>query len=112
MTDYAFVLSREFPGREWSLHGNDPATLVFHDDGPVISGDELDALWPSVHDAAAWDAVRTDRDARLTACDWTQMPDSPLDADSKQAWADYRQTLRDIPQDFASPDDVVWPEQP
>ena len=112
MTDYALVLTREYPGREWSLNGNDPATLVFHDDGPVISADELDALWPSVRVGVAWDAVRAERDRRLSECDWTQVADAPLNATAKAAWAAYRQALRDVPQTFASPDDVVWPTAP
>ena len=103
MTDYAFVLTREYPGREWSLSGNDPATLVFHDDGPVISGDELDALWPSVRDGVAWDGVRAERDALLTASDWTVLPDAPLTTTQKTAWKTYRQTLLDLPQTHATP---------
>jgi len=59
-----------------------------------------------------WDDIRAERDRLLADCDWTQVADAPLTASEKQAWADYRQTLRDIPQDFATPDDVVWPEQP
>jgi hypothetical protein len=112
MTDYALVLSREYPGREWSLNGNDYSGLTFHDDGPVPSQADLDGLWPSVRDAEAWDRVRVERDARLAACDWTQVADAPLTASEKTAWADYRQSLRDVPQDFDTPDDVVWPEQP
>jgi hypothetical protein len=59
-----------------------------------------------------WDDIRSERDRLLAASDWTQVADAPLTAGEKQAWADYRQTLRDIPQDFATPDDVVWPEAP
>jgi hypothetical protein len=40
------------------------------------------------------------------------MPDVPLTLEEKQAWADYRQALRNIPQDFATPDEVVFPEMP
>lgn len=55
-----------------------------------------------------WDAVRSDRNARLAACDWTQVADAPVD---QVAWATYRQALRDVP---AQPDpfNIVWPEQP
>ena len=56
-----------------------------------------------------WDDIRRKRDRLLAASDWTQVVDAPVDA---AAWATYRQQLRDIPQDFASPADVVWPAVP
>jgi len=56
-----------------------------------------------------WEDIRRERDGLLAGSDWTQLADAPVDA---AAWATYRQQLRDIPQDFDSPDDVVWPEQP
>jgi hypothetical protein len=37
------------------------------------------------------------RDDLLKVTDWTQSNDSPLDADTKAAWATYRQALRDMP---------------
>ena len=112
MTDYALVLTREYPGREWSLNGDTYDGLTFHDDGPVPSQADLDGLWPSVRDARAWDAIRVERDALLTASDWTVLPDAPLTTAQKTAWKTYRQTLRDLPQTFATPDGIVWPEQP
>lgn len=39
----------------------------------------------------------------LQSSDWTQSPDSPLSAESKQAWATYRQALRDLPQQEGFP---------
>jgi len=38
--------------------------------------------------------LRTHRDRLLAASDWTQVADAPVD---RQAWADYRQALRDFP---------------
>jgi len=55
-----------------------------------------------------WERVRSDRNARLAACDWTQLPDAPVDA---EAWAVYRQALRDIT-DQSNPFEVVWPAAP
>jgi hypothetical protein len=57
-------------------------------------------------------AVRTARDAKLTACDWTQLADSPLAADLKASWATYRQALRDITTQAAFPVTVEWPSAP
>ena len=109
MTDYVAVLTRTYPGAEWSLNGDDYAGLVWLSDTSKPSKAELDAAWPAVRDAVAWDGVRSERDLLLAASDWTQVADAPVD---QQAWAVYRQKLRDIPQDFASPDAVVWPEAP
>ena len=41
--------------------------------------------------------MRAQRDAFLAASDWTQMPDSTLTGEQRQAWATYRQQLRDAP---------------
>ena len=109
MTDYVAVLTRNYPGAEWSLDGDQYSGLTWLSEAPQPSQAELDAAWPAVRDAVAWDAVRAERDRLLFASDWTQVADAPVD---QQAWAVYRQTLRDIPQDFASPDDVVWPDAP
>lgn len=54
-------------------------------------------------------AVREDRNRRLVASDWTQLPDSPPDA---FAWAVYRKALRDIPSQPGFPWDIIWPEAP
>lgn len=59
--------------------------------------------------AKTWDNIRRRRDAELSASDWTQVADAPVDS---AAWAVYRQALRDVPQDFATPDEVVWPTPP
>lgn len=59
-----------------------------------------------------WADIRSRRNALLTACDWTQVADAPLTEEQKTAWRNYRQALRDIPQAFATPEDVVWPDSP
>ena len=56
-----------------------------------------------------WVLVRRERDARLAACDWTQLPDAP--ATTKPAWAAYRQALRDITEQ-ADPFNLAWPAPP
>jgi hypothetical protein len=53
--------------------------------------------------------VRQQRNELLSACDWTQLPDAPVDS---PAWAAYRQELRDVTAQEGFPWDVVWPEQP
>lgn len=55
--------------------------------------------------------VRADRDSKLSGCDWTQLPDAPLDADQKLAWSVYRQKLRDVSKQPDFPWLVIWPEK-
>lgn len=54
-------------------------------------------------------SVRAERNARLTASDWTQVADAPVD---KAAWAAYRQALRDITAQAGFPWDIEWPVAP
>jgi hypothetical protein len=53
--------------------------------------------------------VRSDRNKRLADCDWTQLPDAPVD---HQVWAAYRQALRDVTTQAGFPWDVQWPDEP
>ena len=62
--------------------------------------------------AQAWTALRTERNARLAASDWTQLQDTHLSAEKKSAWADYRQALRDLPDEVTDPTQVDWPLDP
>lgn len=63
-------------------------------------------------DAEQGKVVRADRNKRLADCDWTQLADSPLDPDSKAAWALYRETLRMVPQQPGFPWNIDWPPVP
>lgn len=53
--------------------------------------------------------IRLERNAKLTACDWTQVADAPVD---QAAWARYRQSLRDVPSQSGFPNEVTWPVEP
>jgi hypothetical protein len=54
--------------------------------------------------------LRSTRNNLLNQCDWTQISDSTAD---KQAWATYRQALRDFPATVADARlPVEWPHSP
>jgi len=55
------------------------------------------------------EAIRSKRDALLSQSDWTQVPDAPVD---QAAWAEYRQALRDLPQQAGFPTEITWPVKP
>ena len=57
----------------------------------------------------AWGKLRTERDIKLKATDWTQIPDSPADT---VAWQEYRQALRDLTEGLEDPRNVEWPVEP
>lgn len=76
----------------------------------VINGAPVErGAYASEQAAKAWAELRAERDRRLAACDWTQMPDAPVDS---TAWASYRQALRDLPDAVTDISDVPWPELP
>jgi Phage tail assembly chaperone protein len=50
------------------------------------------------------------RDQLLVESDYTQLPDVPVV--NKEAWAVYRQELRDLPQTTGWPTDIQWPTKP
>jgi hypothetical protein len=56
--------------------------------------------------------IRTKRNKLLSDSDWTQTLDSPLSAEQKQAWATYRQELRDITTQPGFPINAVFPTKP
>ncbi len=60
-------------------------------------------------DASRMSHLRTERDEKLIASDWTQAPDYPvpLADDKKSQWTIHRQSLRDLP---ATVDISMWPD--
>jgi hypothetical protein len=95
-------------------------TQVLEEDTPVFSNE--DQRWTQVlrvrdmtseevtsrNDTQAAQ-VRTDRNTKLSASDWTQVADAPVD---KAVWATYRQALRDITAQSGFPWTITWPAQP
>ena len=55
---------------------------------------------------------RQNRNNLLAASDWTELPSCGLPDVKKQAWAPYRQALRDVPQQAGFPWEVTWPVKP
>ena len=59
--------------------------------------------------ASSWASLRTKRNELLVSSDWTQGADSPLDDEAKDAWATYRQELRNLPATTDDPVNPTWP---
>lgn len=110
-----------FPVADAAQPGYDPLTQRVVEGQPARVGNAWTQTWTveqlSAAEAAqardtALESLRTERNARLRDCDWTQMADAPLTADQKAAYAAYRQQLRDMPggeTNLLNPD---WPVEP
>jgi hypothetical protein len=81
------------------------AAAVAGEFGPVA---EFVPYVPTLEEKAA--AIRADRKELLAATDWTQLPDVP--ETTREAYAFYRQALRDISQQSGFPENVIWPLKP
>lgn len=88
------------------------------EDNPVVENGKWVQSWKIVnatqeeikvkHETAS-NNIRKIRGELLNSSDWTQLADSPAD---KQAWASYRQALRDISSQPNFPWSVEWPVAP
>jgi len=76
--------------------------LEFLDSGEVAEAEPIPDPWIK---------IRGDRNALLSATDWSQLMDVPTA--TQQLYAAYRQTLRDVPQSYkGTPTTVVFPNKP
>ena len=98
----------------YPIVGNEPS----HTDreriaGPqyVFNGAQVNRVFTieAIPDEEVAGQVRAERNGLLTASDWTQVADAPVD---KAAWATYRQALRDVTTQAGFPWTIEWPEQP
>ncbi len=88
---------------------------------PVLDADEHNAVTAGKYGAVApftppseaevleelAAAARAQRDSLLASTDWTQLPDVPQA--TREAYAVYRQALRDVPEQEGFPTDINWP---
>ena len=72
----------------------------------TITTDGGEPVWFDVD----WDHVRSVRNDELAKSDWRAVSDRTI----SQAWKDYRQALRDLPQDYESANDAAdnFPQRP
>ena len=70
---------------------------------------QQETAYKILKDAEQTKVIRTQRDQLLKDSDWTQVADAPVD---KQAWATYRQALRDVTQQSGFPWTINWPAKP
>ena len=66
-------------------------------------------MFPDATNEQRWDQIRLWRNAELKNTDWTQLPDAPV---NKIAWAEYRQALRDLPNNGGLAIETEFPTRP
>ncbi len=93
------------PDGQEELQG-EPGRLVGLGEPPPSMAVRPLPVSPELEDQVA----RYQRTQLLSASDWTQLPDVPLE--TKTAWAAYRQALRDVTAQPGFPLNVEWPIQP
>jgi hypothetical protein len=70
---------------------------------------DMDDEAKAAKDAEQAKSVRDQRNTKLAQSDWTQVADAPV---NKEAWATYRQALRDVSAQADFPWTIEWPTQP
>lgn len=106
MLDPDMIEANISAGEGWVEGFYDLSKFTIQGGQPVAIGDDqIEAAAIQ----AAWVALRMARGSLLSACDWTQVPDAPVD---HAAWAAYRQALRDLPANTTDPRHPVWPTPP
>jgi hypothetical protein len=86
----------------------DPLTQRHEQTTPVLVDGKWTQTWQVVQlpEDQATTNVRAKRNQLLANSDWTQLADSPVD---KDAWAVYREALRNLPEQAGFPYSVTWP---
>ena len=127
MTDIATALSK-LQVTEWVLRGEPTSEAEFNEmfrkvtgsdaSGTAIESDnpsDWGVTWAQVSakktelvNAEPMRLLRVERDRKLADTDWWAMSDRTM----TDAQTTYRQALRDVPANYTSLDDVVWPTKP
>jgi hypothetical protein len=66
-------------------------------------------IYRLILDTDLTEQMRFARNSLLTASDWSQLPDAPVD---REAWATYRQALRDFPATWTEGPTAEFPDTP
>ena len=102
-----------YPNLSYTMSNNDHDTLIWLDTSvPKPSKETLLQRSQEIINAKPLKKLREERNKRISACDWTQLPNVPLPGAKKYEWETYRQALRDITQTTEDPTNPVWPIQP
>ena len=127
MTDIATALS-SLGVTEWVLRGEPTSETEFNEMFRKVTGADANGSAIESDDTSTWGVtwtqvsakkdelvaaepmrlLRAERDRKLADTDWWATSDRTM----TDAQTTYRQALRDVPANYSSLDDVVWPTKP
>ena len=101
-----------FPVTQTEKPDVDEGQVAKRDEQPAVQGDGTYVWGWTIGDKTSTELAaeaRNKRNTLLTASDWTQVADAPV---NKTSWAAYRQDLRDITDQDGFPTSINWPAKP
>ena len=127
MTDIATALNK-LGVTEWVLRGEPTSEAEFNEMFRKVTGADANGTAVESDDTSTWGVtwtqvstkkdelvaaepmrlLRAERDRKLADTDWWATSDRTM----TDAQTTYRQALRDVPANYTSLDDVVWPTEP
>ena len=127
MTDIATALNK-LGVTEWVLRGEPTSEAEFNEMFRKVTGADASGTAIESDDTSTWGVtwaqvsakktelvnaepmrlLREERDRKLAETGWWAMRDRTM----TDAQTTYRQALRDVPANYTSLDDVVWPTKP
>jgi hypothetical protein len=127
MTDIATALNK-LGVTEWVLRGEPTSEAEFNSMFRKVTGADANGSAIESDDTSTWGVtwsqvsakktelvnaepmrlLRVERDRKLADTDWWATSDRTMTDDQTT----YRQALRDVPANYSSLDDVVWPTKP
>lgn len=105
--DMGFIVLDESDPNVGYVDGHGSLKTQRVEQGKIIDKPENEV--ESMEIEQGWIDLRKMRLILLQQSDWTQIPDTPINATT---WTSYRQQLRDITKDITDPREVVWPTPP
>ena len=110
------------PKAQFVLRGDTYAGLEWLDENQTKpTEDELNVKISELEAAEPMKLLREERNKLIAETDWTQLKDIQLDSIREKNWKDYRQVLRDLPNNSVPNLDnngnlnmssVNWPDKP
>ena len=90
----------------------DYESLVILSGQPKPPKEEFEAKLQELIDAQPLKELRTERNKRLTECDWVATRAFTTNTSVTDEWKTYMQALRDLPTVTQDPANPVWPVAP